>query len=401
MHRSRNIYSAFSRLVFLAAEMAEQLVPGKPFNVEALKNSGFSPDSMIQMVKNSTDLDDLEFTMRMSNILYRKLQSKIPAEDWNDIVDILGANNISNCSLKKWQMFSSYRDTVLRATSAYQLASIIIEAIKQQNGPQCILSFNAEPLLFAMLNSLLVDGRKQPPKKVFSKVISSVSNCGLGTIPYVFCHGLLPITTNPHKFSTSIDKLVFLEEEYLHLANNSFSWQSTMFLNTCISQHIVFIGTSLTDPNMRRWLSWTHANRLDEMRQNGLNVKDSTQHYWIRTIPKDKNTMPWVEAAVSHLGVRIVWIDNWSQVGLALNKMLGIGSKTPTPIRATPTRAKNKKGKGLSENRQTKKDDFVIMRTAAGLVASVGSHSNLFGKQQILKDRHSFKPTAALWIFAD
>ena len=328
----------------LAAEMAEQLVPEKPFNVEALKNSGFSPDSMIQMVKNSTGLNDLEFTMRMSNILYRKLQSKIPAENWNDIVDILGANNISNCSIKKWQLFSSYRDTVLRATSAYQLAPIIIEAIKQHNGPQCILYFNAEPLLFAMLNSLLVDGRKQPPKKVFSKVISSVSNCGLGTIPYVFCHGLLPITTTPHKFSTSIDKLVFLEEEYLHLANNSFSWQSTTFLNTCISQHIVFIGTSLTDPNMRRWLSWTHANRLDEMRQNGLDIKDSTQHYWIRTIPKDKNTMPWVEAAVSHLGVRIVWIDDWSQVGLALNKMLGIVSKTPAPIRATPTRTKKRKG---------------------------------------------------------
>lgn len=95
---------------------------------------------------------------------------------------------------------------------------------------------------------------------------------------------------------------------------------------------------------MRRWLSWTHANRLDEMRQNGLDIKDSTQHYWIRTIPKDKNTMPWVEAAVSHLGVRIVWIDDWSQVGLALKKMLGIGSKTPAPIGATPTRAKKRKG---------------------------------------------------------
>lgn len=322
----------------LAAEMAEQLVPEKPFNVKGLKNSGFSPDAMIQMVKNSTGLNDLDFTMQMSNILYHKLQSQIPTKDWNDIVDVLGANNLSNCSIKKWQTFSAYRDTVLKETSAYQLAPIIIEAIKQHNGPQCILSFNAEPLLFAMLNSLLVDGRKQLPKKVFSKVINSVSSYGLGTIPYVFCHGLLPITTNPHKFSTSIDKLVFLEEEYLHLANNSFSWQSTTFLNTCISRHIVFIGTSLTDPNMRRWLSWTHANRLDEMRQNGLDIKDSTQHYWIRTIPADKNIMPWVESAVSHLGVRIVWIDNWSQVGLALNKMLGMDSKTPAPTRVKKRR---------------------------------------------------------------
>lgn len=332
----------------LGSEMAKQLVPETPFDVEALKKSGFSPDSMIQMVKNATDLNDLEFTMRMSNILYHKLQSKISVEDWNDVVDVLGANNISNCSMKKWRLFSSYRDTVLKETTAYQLAIAIMESIKQHNAPQCILSFNAEPLLFAMLNSLLADGRKQPPKKVFSKVISSISGGGLGTIPYVFCHGLLPITTNPHKFSTSIDKLVFLEEEYLHLANNSFSWQSTTFINTCISQHIVFVGTSLTDPNMRRWLSWTHANRLDEMRQNGIDIKDSTQHYWIRTIPNDKNTMPWIEAVVSHLGVRIVWIDNWSQVGLALNKMLGISKKSPPPTRT-------KKGKDTFRKRPNKK----------------------------------------------
>ena len=82
----------------LGSEMAKQLVPETPFDVEALKKSGFSPDSMIQMVKNATDLNDLEFTMRMSNILYHKLQSKISVEDWNDVVDVLGANNISNCS---------------------------------------------------------------------------------------------------------------------------------------------------------------------------------------------------------------------------------------------------------------------------------------------------------------
>jgi hypothetical protein len=32
----------------LGSEMAKQLVPETPFNVEALKKSGFSPDSMIQ-----------------------------------------------------------------------------------------------------------------------------------------------------------------------------------------------------------------------------------------------------------------------------------------------------------------------------------------------------------------
>ena len=330
----------------LADLMAKQLVPDKPFNVSKLKEYGFSPDTMIQMVKNSVEIDDTEFTNFMSAILYRDIQSKIPVEDWDDIAEVLGTNNISNCSMKKWRTFSQYRDTVFNSTTAYQLAPVILDSIKQHNGPQCILSFNAEPLLFTMLNSYTTEGCKQPPKKLFSKVINSVSNHGLGTIPYVFCHGLLPIMSNPRKFSTSVDKLVFLEEEYLHLANNAFSWQSATFLNICISRHIVFVGTSLTDPNMRRWLSWTHANRLDEMRQNGLNIRDSTQHYWIRTVPKDKNSMPWIEAAVSHLGIRLIWIDSWAQAGLALSKMLGIQPGTPHTSVTASKKGKHIKKKG-------------------------------------------------------
>lgn len=308
----------------LAEQLANQLVPDKPFNISTIKENGFSPDAIIQMVKNLSDLNDVEFAHRMSDVLYFPLKSKIPEEVWPDICEVLGANNISNCPISKWKVFSAYRDLVLNTTSAYRIAPIILEAIQQGNRPQCILSFNAEPLLFTILNSLLIDGSNRVPKKLFSKVISSVSNYGSETIPYVFCHGLLPTTDKPHKFSTSVDKLVFLEEEYLHIANTSFSWQATMFLNACISQHIVFIGTSLSDPNMRRWLSWTHANRLDEMQKNGIDIKDSTQHYWIRVAPSDRKMIPWIESAVSHLGIRIVWIDCWDQVSLVLRKMLGL-----------------------------------------------------------------------------
>lgn len=327
----------------LAEDMAIQMVPNKPFNISDIKKCGFSPDAIIQMVKNSVAIDDIDFINQMSAILYKQLKSRVPTDDWASVCKVLGANNISNCAISDWKIFSKYRDTVLNTTSAYQIAPIILEAVKQGNGPQSILSFNAEPLLFSMLNSFLVDEHKQIPKKLFSKVISSISNQGLGTIPYVFCHGLLPVTDNPHKFSTSIDKLVFLEEEYLHIANNSFSWQSATFLNTCVSQHIVFIGTSLTDPNMRRWLSWTHANRLDEMKQNGLTIANSTQHYWIRTVPDHEDVMLWIEAAVSHLGIRIIWIKGWDQLGLALTKMLGISIKTEKDVTKPIKRVRHSK----------------------------------------------------------
>ncbi len=110
---------------------------------------------------------------------------------------------------------------------------------------------------------------------------------------------------------TPSNKLIFAEDSYLQLSNNAFSWQATNFINTCMNQRVVFVGVSLTDPNMRKWLSWIHKNRMNEYSELGLDVKDSTQHYWIKKLPKTLEEKLWIEAVVSHLGVRIIWINNW------------------------------------------------------------------------------------------
>ena len=34
--------------------------------------------------------------------------------------------------------------------------------------------------------------------------------------------------------------------------------------------------------------------------------------------------MRWVESTVAHLGVRLVWLDDWSEMGAALTSMLGL-----------------------------------------------------------------------------
>ena len=91
-----------------------------------------------------------------------------------------------------------------------------------------------------------------------------------------------------------------------------------------MSQRVIFVGVSLTDPNMRKWLSWIHQNRLAEYNELGVTVKDSTQHYWIKTLPKTKEEEIWFESVVAHLGVRIIWINNWDEAGTALLKMLGL-----------------------------------------------------------------------------
>ena len=75
---------------------------------------------------------------------------------------------------------------------------------------------------------------------------------------------------------------------------------------------------------MRRWLSWIHANKVKELAINNIEYTDATEHFWICVKPKTKQEMLWIEESVSHLGVRLVWINNWNQVGTVLRRMLDI-----------------------------------------------------------------------------
>ena len=75
----------------------------------------------------------------------------------------------------------------------------------------------------------------------------SISPIGKGQIPYIFTHGVLPIPNSRKSYLSATDKLVFTESEYLGLSNNSYSWQSSMFLQICSSKPVLFIGVSLSD----------------------------------------------------------------------------------------------------------------------------------------------------------
>jgi len=163
-------------------------------------------------------------------------------------------------------------------------------------------------------------------KKQFDLVTHSISDRKSGRIPYYFIHGLLPIPSNvkKRKLIESTDKLIFSESEYLQLANSVFSWQSSVFLEVSSTTSIVFIGVSLSDTNMRRWLSWIHKNRINELELKHSYSGASTTHYWLTVAPSSVDEKAWIESSVDYLGVRIIWLDSWDQIGEALRLMLGI-----------------------------------------------------------------------------
>ena len=79
------------------------------------------------------------------------------------------------------------------------------------------------------------------------------------------------------------DKQVFLENEYLQLANNAFSWQAISFYNILSTNTVFFIGLSFRDANVRRWLSWLHKAKVDTINKYG-GANESTTHYGLKNL---------------------------------------------------------------------------------------------------------------------
>lgn len=294
-------------------------------DINEYKKMGFSADAMIQAVKNKLHLEDSEFIKVLSEELFAPLKNNMSIKEWNSYVKVHETNSLAGITSEEWKDFKKIKKNLLDNTSANLLASVVVESISKKIPPKSILTFNGEAIFLTLLNYYYWHSDRVDNSNKFDRVINGITTRYIKRIPYIHCHGVVPI--NGYKIRigrNASDKLVFSEESYLQLANSSLSWQAISFIENCMQSKMVFIGLSLTDGNMRRWLSWIHTNKIEEFQNNGIKYKDSTEHFWINKKPKTEVEKIWVEETVAHLGVRLVWIDNWSQTGEILSKMLGV-----------------------------------------------------------------------------
>lgn len=290
----------------------------------------FSPDSLIQAASNRSGAG---FVDTLATELYLNLSSQLSVQDWKTVASVLARPGKKAVSEKTWERFLEIFRKKLPPTAALGLSEVLADVVGTDCEPAAVLSFNAEPLLFALINAVTWEratnaGRKLPAKganrEFFDVVTRSISGRKVDRVPFVFCHGVLPVPGQKAVAGmTALDKLVFSESDYLQLANNAYSWQASAFLDACSSRRVLFLGVSLSDPNMRRWLSWTHSNRLRELAiiNDGYHGP-STFHYWLRKRPSSIEEMRWIEASVQHFGIRLVWLDDWDQAPVTLRRML-------------------------------------------------------------------------------
>ena len=123
-------------------------------------------------------------------------------------------------------------------------------------------------------------------------------------------HGFLPKVSAKSHLQPQYTRSIFLtEENYNQLYNHPYSWQIASQLSFFRENTCLFVGCSLSDPNIRRLLE--------------LTKKEKRIHFAILT--KDKMTNTDIAVASNHfarLGIEVIWVDSHAEITSVLRGLL-------------------------------------------------------------------------------
>lgn len=183
-------------------------------------------------------------------------------------------------------------------------------------GIQAIVNYNFDDL---------IEQNLQKSRIKFNSVYNEgviVSNDELG-IYHV--HGFLPQNREEyHNISKSL--LVFSEEGYHKLMLEPYNWANITQLNYLINNTCVFIGLSMTDPNLRRLLEISaqkhtegeiFSNHYTIMKRDKFGTAGSSSE--IQKFESVNESMQ--ESIYRELGVNVIWIDSYSEIPNILKKI--------------------------------------------------------------------------------
>ena len=207
-----------------------------------------------------------------------------------------------------------------------KLIDTITELCRPQRARQAlnsIITFNFDDLIE---NSLQNNSIK------FKSIFKEGQRTDRTELPIYHVHGFLPREVD----LTSDNEVVFSEDAYHSQFIDSFSWSNLIQLNHLNQSVCVFIGLSITDPNLRRLLDVSMRKNPDRKVNHFIFKKRYSQ----KEIDKEllnigvpdknkKNAEKFVkivefleEQDANKLGLNVIWIDEYVEIPKILEKMM-------------------------------------------------------------------------------
>ena len=212
------------------------------------------------------------------------------------------------------------------------LAKVLIEGIGVNQVPRAVITLNADTLLHTVIELLQRrDHYAGPPpygqpKSYFTPVFRSLGHLPRESVPIFHIHGAIKPDAEIRVVGgyDSRDKLIFLEEDFLRVATSSSSWPETTFMFHSQVSRLVFVGLSMSDSNIRRWMSSSHAALTREVQTVAGVERFEPVHFWVTAKPADPVRAQIQSVGLSHLGIGTAWLADWRQVGEGLKNLLAI-----------------------------------------------------------------------------
>lgn len=243
----------------------------------------------------------------LDRLLTKMLQKLSSEENTNASIDDAELDEIRNSSslivgryLKDVlddDFLSEVRDALYQTSED---RSQLIDAIVQLARPRrsqapldSIITFNFDDLLEQNLKRASVD---------FSSIFSEGSRAGPDDIPIYHVHGYLP-KAGPISNDMNI---VFSEDAYHDQFIDPFSWSNLIQLTKYSQNTCLFIGLSLTDPNLRRLLDVARRKAPDDIARHVIVQSRSGP-----VSQKDRLVESLRQKDAANLGLTTLWIEDF------------------------------------------------------------------------------------------
>lgn len=181
----------------------------------------------------------------------------------------------------------------------------------------------------------LVEQALTKNKVSFRSIYYEGQRCGPTELPVYHVHGFLPHngTLGPK------NGVIFSEDAYHSQFIDSFSWSNLVQLNHLNQNCCLFVGLSMTDPNLRRLLDVSAKRRTSDEENQVLNHYVIKRRYKLNEMRKQlhsvgaadvekycsedfiKVTEALEEQDARNLGLNVIWVDDYPDILKVLNRI--------------------------------------------------------------------------------
>lgn len=292
--------------------------------LESLKNKYQSEEVALFLGAGVSMDSGIPLWSEMINKLLAKMitsrlkKSKMSTEELNRIIDI-AYNNQENSSITQMRYIRSAFDNItynklvhdaLYAnkpkinTNLLKAISNICIPTRNHIGVQGVVTYNFDDLLERRLESDNVS---------VNSIYDESGYTSTDKLSVFHVHGFLP-----KKFDEEgSHELIFSEEDYHRVYRDAYCWSNIVQLNYLREKTCLFIGCSLTDPNLRRLLDVAARNNEKPrhyalLRRPQISEMTGISKHDIDTYKKIDMSIK--EKCFSTMGINIIWIDRFEEI---------------------------------------------------------------------------------------